>query len=161
MVEAARRRRTVFADRDEAFDNYAGKPPLRPPHTRRRCGPTSTTASSTARTAPSSCKCDPEHEARIFEGGAEQDLFDRLGGVGCPVLVLTGRFEGNPPGELGPVVAGALPHGQVVTLPQLSHFGPMEDPAAVAAEIRAFAGAPAGRRPSPNRCSTPGVPSPP
>ena len=107
---------------------------------RRRCRPTSTMASSTARTARSSCKCDPEHEARIFEGGAEQDLFDRLGGVECPVLVLTGSFEGNPPGELGPVVAGALPHGQVVTLPQLSHFGPMEDPAAVAAEIRAFAG---------------------
>ena len=33
-----------------------------------------------------------------------------------------------------------FPTGRSVTLPQLSHFGPMEDPAAVAAEIRAFAG---------------------
>ena len=139
MVEGARRRRTVFADRNEAFDNYAGKPPL----------DLLTPAALQAYVdhgfvdrpdGTVELKCDPEHEARIFEGGAEQDLFDRLGGVGCPVLVLTGSFEGNPPGELGPVVAGALPHGQVVTLSQLSHFGPMEDPAAVAAEIRAFAG---------------------
>jgi pimeloyl-ACP methyl ester carboxylesterase len=147
MVEAARRRRTVFADRDEAFVNYAGKPPLdllTPAALRAYVDhgfvdrPDGTVE----------LKCDPEHEARIFEGGAEQDLFDRLGGVACPVLVLTGRFEGNPPGELGPVVADALPNGQALTLPQLSHFGPMEDPAAVAAEIRAFAGArPAGAGP--------------
>jgi pimeloyl-ACP methyl ester carboxylesterase len=138
MVEAARRRRTVFADRDEAFANYAGKPPLNlltPAALRAYVDhgfvdrPDGTVE----------LKCDPEHEARIFEGGATQDLFDRLGGVQCPVLVLTGRHEDNPPGELGPVVAGALPQGQVVTLDQLSHFGPMEDPAAVAAQIQAFA----------------------
>jgi pimeloyl-ACP methyl ester carboxylesterase len=138
MVEAARRRRTVFADRDEAYANYAGKPPLdllTPAALRAYVDhgfvdrPDGTVE----------LKCDPEHEARIFEGGATQDLFERLGGVRCPVLVLTGRREDNPPGELGPVVAGALPHGQVLTMAQLSHFGPMEDPAAVAAEIQAFA----------------------
>ena len=138
MIEAARRRRTVFADRDEAFDNYAGKPPL------------DVLTPSALRAyvdhgfvdrldGTVELKCDPEHEARIFEGGAEQNLFDRLGGVRCPVLVLTGRLEDNPPGQLGPVVAGALPNGRFVTLPQLSHFGPMEDPAVVAAEIDTFA----------------------
>ena len=28
MIEAARRRRAVFASRDEAYENFAGKPPL-------------------------------------------------------------------------------------------------------------------------------------
>jgi pimeloyl-ACP methyl ester carboxylesterase len=138
MIEAARRRRTVFADRDEAFANYAGKPPL----------DLLTAAALRAYVdhgfvdrpdGTVELKCDPEHEARIFEGGATQDLYDRLGGVACPVLVLTGRLDDNPPGELGPVVADALLRGQVVTLSQLSHFGPMEDPATVAEEIHAFA----------------------
>jgi pimeloyl-ACP methyl ester carboxylesterase len=137
MIDVARRRRTVFADREEAFGNYAGKPPLN----------LLTPAALHAYVdhgfvdrpdGTVELKCDPEHEARIFEGGAVQDLYLRLGGVGCPVLVLTGAPEGNPPGELGPVVAGALPQGRVVTLPQLSHFGPMQDPAAVATEIREF-----------------------
>jgi pimeloyl-ACP methyl ester carboxylesterase len=138
MVAAARRRRAVFASRDDAYDNYAVKPPL-------------------ALFAPEALRgyvehgfvdradgtveltCDPEHEARIFEGGRRQDTFDRLGEIGCPVLVMAGSPEGNAPGLIAPVVAEALPLGRLTVLDDLTHFGPMQDPALVARHILAFA----------------------
>ena len=39
---------------------------------------------------------------------------------------------------IAPVIAGALPHGQLRVLPQLSHFGPMQDPSLVAGLVLDF-----------------------
>jgi 3-oxoadipate enol-lactonase len=83
--------------------------------------------------------CDPEDEARVFEGGAIQDAFTRLGEVPCPVLVMAGTPEANPPGMIAPVVAEALADGRLLVFPQLTHFGPMQDPEAVAAAMVDFA----------------------
>jgi hypothetical protein len=41
------------------------------------------------------------------------------------------------PASFGPPAADALPRGRLVTHPELGHFGPMEDPAAIAADVRA------------------------
>jgi pimeloyl-ACP methyl ester carboxylesterase len=138
MVAAARRRRTAFANREEAYENYASKRPL-------------------AVLTPEALwayvehgfvdrpdgsvelRCDPEHEARIFEGGARQETFEHLGEVTCPVLVVAGAPEENPPGLIAPVIADALPRGRFTGLTALTHFGPMQDPAAVAALVLAFA----------------------
>ena len=138
MVAAARRRRSVFPSRADAYDNYAGKPPL-------------------ALLAPEALRayvehgfvdradgtveltCDPEHEARIFEGGRWQDTFERLAEIACPVLVMAGSPQGNPPGQIAPVVAEALPLGHLTVLDDLTHFGPMQNPASVARHILAFA----------------------
>jgi pimeloyl-ACP methyl ester carboxylesterase len=138
MVEGARRRRAVFASRDEAYENYAGKPPLDElTHEALRAyvdfGFLDRPDGSVE------LACEPEHEARIFEGGARQDAFARLGEVDCPVLVMSGSSEENPPGLIAPAVAAALPEGRLRVLPRLSHFGPMQDPAAVAHEIVVFA----------------------
>lgn len=138
MVVAARRRRTVFASREEAYENYAGKPPLD------ALTPAALWAyvehgfvdrpDGTVELA-----CDPEDEARVFEGGAIQDAFTRLGEVPCPVLVMAGTPEENPPGMIAPVVAEALADGRLLVFPQLTHFGPMQDPDAVAAAMVEFA----------------------
>ena len=138
MVAAARRRRAVFASRDEAYDNYASKPPLDllAPEALRAYVDHGFVDRADGTVE---LKCDPEHEARIFEGGRWQDTFGRLGEIACPVLVMAGSPMGNPPGLIAPVVADALPHGRLTVLDDLTHFGPMQDPGSVARHILAFA----------------------
>jgi pimeloyl-ACP methyl ester carboxylesterase len=131
IAGAARRRREVFASRDEAYANYASKPPLNvmvPDALRAYVehGFVDQPGGSVR------LRCDPEHEAAIFEAGAQQDTYDRLGAVDCPVVVAAGSAARNMPGALAPAVAAALPHGRFVRFEDLTHFGPMQDPGRVA-----------------------------
>jgi pimeloyl-ACP methyl ester carboxylesterase len=139
MSASARRRRPTFPDREAAYANYASKPPL----------DTLTPAALHAyvdhgfRDRPDlgvvELKCSPEVEAQVFGASAETDAFERLGEVGCPVTVAMSG-DGSMPAQIAPLVAEALPHGRLERHPRLTHFGPMEDPAAVAAAIRAALG---------------------
>ena len=138
MVVGARRRRAVFASRQEAYDNYAGKPPLDAltPEALRAYvdhGFLDRPDGSVE------LACQPEQEASVFEGGARQDAFADLGEVPCPVLVMAGAPDENPPGMIAPAIAEALADGRLHVVPGLSHFGPMQDPPAVAREVVAFA----------------------
>lgn len=139
MADAARRRRPWFPGRDAAYDNFAAKPPL-------------ATLASVAlrayvdhglREVPDDdaveLKCTPEVEARVFDGGMTHRAFDHLAEVRCPVTVAVGGDTGGP-ALLGPEVVAALPDGTLERHAALSHFGPMEDPPAIAAAIRAALG---------------------
>ena len=135
MAEAARRRRPGFPDREAAYANFACKPPLG------IVAPAALRAyvDHGLRDRPDGTvelKCAPEVEAKVFEGSLRQTTFSRLGEVRCPVTVaVSGDAAG--PAFLGPLVADALPHGTLERHPTLTHFGPMEDPAAMAAAVRA------------------------
>ena len=90
MVVGARRRRAVFASRQEAYDNYAGKPPLEAltPEALRAYvdhGFLDRPDGSVE------LACEPEQEASIFDGGARQDAFAHLGEVPCPAITRTGQ----------------------------------------------------------------------
>ena len=41
----------------------------------------------------------------------------------------------NWPAAFAPQIAEALPHGELVVFDHLGHFGPLEDPDAVAADV--------------------------
>jgi pimeloyl-ACP methyl ester carboxylesterase len=135
MAEAARRRRPWFPDREAAYHNFAAKPPLD------SLDPAALAAyvAYGLRDQPDGdaveLKCLPEVEARVFEGGFGQDTFARLGEVRCPVTVAIGAEDAGPSG-FGPPVVEGLPHGRLDRFTHLSHFGPMEDPVAMAAAIR-------------------------
>jgi hypothetical protein len=73
-------------------------------------------------------------EAATFDAGMTAHAFERLGEVESEVAVAAGG-DGGAPGMLAPVIAGALPHGRLERHPQLSHFGPLEDPPLVAEAI--------------------------
>jgi len=134
MATAARRRREIFASRQEAFDNYASKPPL----------------SALDREALAAyvefgfedlpdgtvrLRCRSEHEALIFERGFSHSTFPRLAAVKCPtLLVCGGESESFGPSVLE-LVARRLVNGRVEVLAELGHFGPLEQPAAVAASV--------------------------
>jgi pimeloyl-ACP methyl ester carboxylesterase len=134
MAVQARRRKAIFPSREAARANYAAKPPLG----RFRPDALDAYVEHGFRDVAGGVelKCAPEVEAAVFERGGEHGAFARLGEVTCPVTVV-GSGDGAPPSWAAPLVAAALPHGRAVTMEQLTHFGPMEDPDAVAAAIAA------------------------
>jgi pimeloyl-ACP methyl ester carboxylesterase len=128
----------VFESRDAAYENFASKPPLdvfTAPALRAYVDHGfADTPDGQVR-----LKCEPEHEARTYEMGPRHRTFEHLGEVMCPVLVVGGNPEGNAPGALAPLVAERLPHARFVLMDALGHFGPMQDPPAVAALVAHFA----------------------
>lgn len=137
MAAAARRRRAGFASRDEALGRYARRPPLGvwradalAAYVDHGFGdePDGTVA----------LKCTPEDEARTFEGAGKVTI-DEVGAVETPIVIARGGREGDmgPAGFAGSV-ADALPAGELRRYPELSHFGPFEDPHLVATEAAAF-----------------------
>jgi pimeloyl-ACP methyl ester carboxylesterase len=139
LAAGARRRKAWFPDVATARANYASKPPLNGFRAdaldayvehgfRPAAGPDGV--------AGVELKCAPEVEASIFEMGGGHGGFARLGEVACPVTVVASG-DGAPPAMAAGLVAEALPDGRLVTMPELTHFGPMEDPEAVAAAIAA------------------------
>jgi pimeloyl-ACP methyl ester carboxylesterase len=138
MAEAALKRRHRFPDRDAAYANYASKPPLN----------TLTPAALRAyvdhgfRDVPGGdveLKCTPEVEAAVFNGSFSNPVFPRLGEVHCPVTVAVSG-DGGMPAQLAPLAVEALPDSRLESYPELTHFGPMEDPPRLAAAIRAALG---------------------
>ncbi|MDQ6909371.1 MAG: alpha/beta hydrolase [Actinomycetota bacterium] len=83
-------------------------------------------------------KCQPQHEALVYEMATANDCFARLGEVRCPVLLAFGSHsDGLAPATIEAMEA-RLPSVGTEVLADLGHFGPLEDPAAVAGSIRSF-----------------------
>jgi pimeloyl-ACP methyl ester carboxylesterase len=134
MAATARRRKATFPSRAAARANYAAKSPLGS----FRADALDAYVEHGFRDVPGGVelKCAPEVEAAVFEMGGNHGAFARLGEVACPVTVVASG-DGAPPSWAAPHIAAALPHGRSLTMEQLTHFGPMEDPDAVAAAIAA------------------------
>lgn len=137
LAAGALRRRPTFASRDEAVRNYGSKPPMDSftPEALEGyvTGGFVDGADGTVRLA-----CRPEDESRTFEGAAGCDAFEHLDQVDCPVMVVRGVLEDLSPAAIAGPAADALPRGRLSVHDELSHFGPMEDPVGLAAEIDRF-----------------------
>lgn len=141
LSQGALRRRSSFASLDEAYDNYASKPPfstLHPEVLRLYVDHGFTDADD----GGVALKCDPADEAQVYAHGLAHHAFASLDAVRCPVTIAVG-VEDTVPAVFGRPIAAALPHGRLATFPDLAHFGPLERPDAVAASIlEAFAAVP-------------------
>lgn len=132
LVNATRRRRTLFPSIDEARANYAAKPPLD------AFDPAALDAYVRYGFHPDvdgagvRLKCEPELEARTFEAGTTQRTWELLPAITLPVVVVSGRVGDDQPSRFAADVAGALPQGRFVELSDLDHFGPMTDPQRIA-----------------------------
>jgi pimeloyl-ACP methyl ester carboxylesterase len=136
LAAGAARRRPVFDSYDAAIANFASKPPLsslRPDALEAyvRHG-FAEQADGTVR-----LKCAPEDEAAVYLMAGKSGAFSRLGDVRCPVVVAASG-DGGMPATIAPIIAEALPDGRLEHFESLSHFGPMEDPTAIADSIRRF-----------------------
>ena len=134
LSAGARRRREVFPTREDAYATYAAKPPLG------ALAPEALRAyvdHGFADLGDGSVrlKCRGADEARVYEMATVHDLHAGLARVRCPVTVACGeRTDAFGPALLAPLLGG-LPAGRLEVLPALGHFGPLEDPAAVAASV--------------------------
>jgi pimeloyl-ACP methyl ester carboxylesterase len=139
LSEGALRRREVFGSRDEAFANFASKPPFSALH------PAALRAYVDHGFADTEdgqvrLKCRPVDEAQMYRMGSAHPAFSRFPEVKCPVVVACGETSTAFGPALIELQAARLPHARTEVLPGLGHFGPLEDPAAVAASVRkAFA----------------------
>lgn len=137
LAEGARRRRETFPSRAEARENFRAKGPFA------RFHPDALDAyleSGFVEEPDGSVRlaCRREDEATIYRGALHNRTWDSLPGIGAPVTVLGGGSPTDPVARIAPLVAGRLPRGTYLAMPDLDHFGPMTAPAEVG---RAVAGA--------------------
>jgi pimeloyl-ACP methyl ester carboxylesterase len=129
LSKGARKRRASFASFDEAIANYSSKPPMMafdPDVLRLYVG-------HGFRPAPEGIrlKCDPEHEARTFEGGARHRTWELLPEIRTRVVVI-GSGDGAGPAQVAAGVAERLPNSLFIHQPDANHFQPLIDPAGTA-----------------------------
>jgi pimeloyl-ACP methyl ester carboxylesterase len=134
LAAGARRRRATFPSRDAAYHNFSAKPPLDRAVPAARRAYVDHAFEALPDGSVTLC-CRPEVEAEIYELGALHGAYDRLGEVGCPVTVAHGFPEEGRPSTWAPDIAARLPAGREVAFAHLSHFGPLEEPATVAAAV--------------------------
>ena len=135
LAAGAARRRARFSSAQEAYLNFASKPPLS------SFSPAVIRAyvdhgfSVDEADGSLVLRCRPEVEAAIYRKALDGDRFARLAAVACPVVVASGgRSDAVSPPRARELVA-ALPDGRLQVFDRLAHFGPLEDPQAVAESI--------------------------
>ncbi len=135
LSAGARRRRARFASADAAVANFAAKPPfdaLDPAALRAYVDH----GFAVEPDGSVRLKCEPEHEAAIFAFGSASRTFHELDTVTCPVTVAVGGASSFGPASFAAPIADALPQGHLQSFPEMGHFGPLQDPAAIALGIR-------------------------
>jgi pimeloyl-ACP methyl ester carboxylesterase len=140
LAAGARRRREVFPSRQAAYDNYASKPPLDVLTPEALWAYVDygfeDLADGTVR-----LRCRGNDEAETYYKASQHHAFARLPEVRCPVTAACGSDTDAFGPDVVKAVSDRLPHGRSLVLPHLNHFGPMQDPDAVATAIReAFSG---------------------
>ena len=137
IAQGARRRRAEFPSRDEARQRFAGRPPLSlldPDvlHAYVEHGFADQVDGSIV------LRCSPESEASIFEHH-NCGSFEAAGQLSIPFAAGAGG-EGEGPAAW--VREAASVHGSLtlVEYPDLTHFGPLQDPRRLAVDIAGFFG---------------------
>ncbi len=134
MSGPARRRREVFDSKAHALYHYASKPPL---NVLRADALAAYVEHGFEDLDDGTIRltCRGENEARSFECEEKMTL-EQLDGLELPVTIAVGYAEGNPtPSLLAPAVAETLSNGVLVRHPHLGHFGPLEAPRTIAADV--------------------------
>jgi pimeloyl-ACP methyl ester carboxylesterase len=134
IVQGARRRRRRFDSYDDAYENFASKPPLSmmvPEALRNYVDHGFRQVSDEDGDGVELC-CTPELEAGIFITGRNNGLWKLLDATPTPTAVLAGAVEEGQPSATSAQIAERLPNGRYVELPHMDHFGPFTRPEEVA-----------------------------
>ena len=126
LVAATRKRRATFPSLAEAKANFASKPPMSAFH------PDALDAYVDYGFEPCTegvtLKCKPEHEARTYETGGGHETWNSLDSLDVPLWVVGSPEQPYQPSTIAPRIAEQVRHGHFEMWPEVSHFGPMEDP---------------------------------
>jgi pimeloyl-ACP methyl ester carboxylesterase len=134
MADGAARRRASFASYEDAITNYASKPPLNELvpaalHSYvmggfKRQGDGTVTL-----------RCLPTTEAAVFRGAIDSGAWDLWPDLDGPAAVIAGREESFGPVAFVPSIMSARRDTMLIERRHLGHFGPLEDPKAMAKDL--------------------------
>ncbi|MEM8922898.1 MAG: alpha/beta hydrolase [Actinomycetota bacterium] len=134
IAKAAARRRATFGSRREALERYGSRPPLGLLD-RRALEAYVDHGFRTDEDGSISLRCLPEHEALLFanHGSGSEEVIGRID------LSITVAAGGATDGPADWVRRAADRHPQLRRrdYPTLSHFGPLQDPDRIAADVAA------------------------
>jgi len=136
LSAGALRRRPAFPSRSDALANFAGKAPFD------RLHPDTLAAYVDNGFTPLEgggigLRCRREDEAAVYALSFSHDTFAHLAEVRCPVTLACGADTDAIGPDLLAMLAGRLPVATTVVFPGMGHFGPLEDPDAVAGSVSA------------------------
>lgn len=134
LSPGALRRRSSFTSRDEALDNFSAKAPFD------RIRPDVLPTYVDNGFAPDadggiSLRCRREDEAQIYAHGFSHDAFAHLSRIRCPVTLACGADTDAFGPDFLRSLSARLTLSRTLVLPGLGHFGPLEDPDAVALSV--------------------------
>lgn len=137
LSRAVIKRRRSFASREEARDNFAGKPPFRSWHPAAFAGYLDGGLIETENGSVL-LACTPEAEADVYEGATAHGAWAEMGAVTCPVLILSGSESDSHPPERVHAIAERFPRAGFEIISGANHFLPMENPDMVARRLTRF-----------------------
>lgn len=146
LVGISRRRRRRFDSLGDALFNYASKPPF----DRFRADALWHYVSGGLEPngdAGVGLHLSPHDEAETFAGARHSGSYDAMMAVTAPTTLACGTIDPVTPPVFLTEVAQTLAHGRAEVTDGLSHFGPFENPDAVAASIKEALG---GRKANPS-----------
>jgi pimeloyl-ACP methyl ester carboxylesterase len=134
MSEIALHRRRAFPSKAEALMRYASRPPLNS----LQAGALAAYVEHGFIEEPDGSallKCLPEYEAATFAATGKATV-ELAAQVVTPTTVAVGHVEGDwGPALFAPAVVEAMPNAALQRFDMLGHFGPLQDPAAIAKAI--------------------------
>jgi pimeloyl-ACP methyl ester carboxylesterase len=136
MSEIARHRRPAFPSKADALMRYASRPPLNV----LQAGALAAYVEHGFTDEPDGSvrlKCRPEYEAATFAATGKATV-EMAANVLTPTTVAIGHTTGDwGPALFAPAVVEAMPNAQLERFEMLGHFGPLQDPVAIANAILA------------------------
>lgn len=137
LIEASRRRRMEFGSAEEAFENFCSKPPFNTCDPEAVRGYVEIGVRLIGEGPAVRLSCEGENEARVFGSGQPLD-FSTLAAITCPTVIARGENTGDAhaiPAAMAEPISKAIPGATLIEFSGLTHFGPMEAPAEIAASI--------------------------
>ncbi len=138
LSAGARKRRAVWASREEVLASYGSRPPL-DVFTPESLDAYVDYGFRDLSDGTVELKCEPEHEARAYAMGAANGIYPLLGQVRVPVLVACGEATDAIVPKLAQMIVDRIPDATLEVWPDRGHFGPQQDPDQAVASMLAFA----------------------
>jgi pimeloyl-ACP methyl ester carboxylesterase len=135
IAVGARARRATFASRQEAYDRYASRPPLGLLDP----GVLAAYIEHGFVDEPSggvTLRCAPHQEASVFEHH-NAGTFEAAGRLTMPIVVAASG-DGDGPAEWVHSAVDLYPHLSLVNYPDLTHFGPLQEPDRLAVDVALY-----------------------